>query len=137
MLPMFVSDVPLHCINHAAIEFHVPAKLIISILNIERGKVGQAVKNSNGTYDLGPMQINTSWLPELRRYSISRETVQYDPCVNVKVGAWILAKSIAEEKSLLKGVGDYHSHTFKHNYPYYQKVRVNFTNVNYILKKEA
>jgi soluble lytic murein transglycosylase-like protein len=137
MLPMFVSDVPLHCINQAAVEFHVPAKLIISILNIERGKVGQAVKNSNGTYDLGPMQINTSWLPELRRYSISREAVQYDPCINVKVGAWILAKSIAEEKSLLKGVGDYHSHTFKHNYPYSQKVRINFTTVNYILKREV
>lgn len=133
MLPLYVSDVPLACINVAAIQFHVPAKLIISVLNIERGKVGQAVKNSNGTYDLGPMQINTSWLPELQQHSITRDAIQYDPCVNVKVGAWILSKAIANERNFLTGIGNYHSHTLSYNSKYVQQVKIYFTKVDMFL----
>src|SRR5436190_3515337 len=100
MLPFFVSDVPLHCINEAAIEYHIPAKLIISILNIERGKVGMICKNQNGTYDIGPSQINSSWLPELAKYSIKQSDIQYDACLNIKVGAWILSKKISNRNNL-------------------------------------
>lgn len=130
---MYISDVPLHCINEAAIEFHIPAKLIIAILNVEHGKAGQAVRNTNGTYDLGPMQINTRWMSTLKKYSISKIDVQNDSCLNVKVGAWILGKAIANENNLLTGVGDYHSHTLKHNYAYSQNVRINFAKINLIL----
>jgi hypothetical protein len=71
MLPLFISDVPLNCINAAAIQYHIPAKLIISILNVERGETGLAQRNKNGSYDLGPMQINTSWWPKLYDYGIT------------------------------------------------------------------
>lgn len=135
MLPLYVSDVPLSCINIAAIEQHIPAKLIISILNIERGKVGQAVRNTNGTYDLGPLQINSRWLPEFEKHGISREAIQNDPCINVRTGAWILAKSIASEENLLLGVGDYHSHTLRFNSSYTRKVRINFTKLDIILRQ--
>jgi len=136
MLPLFVSDVPLHCINQSAIEFHIPAKLIIAILNNERGKIGQAVLNKNGTYDLGPMQVNTSWLPELKKYGISRQDVQYNACINIQVGAWILAKSITEETNLLTGIGNYNSHTFTLNKSYYTRVKINFTKINLITEQE-
>lgn len=131
---MFVSDVPLHCINEAAIEFNVPAKLLITILNIERGKAGKAVKNFNGSYDLGPMQINTTWLPILKQYSISKTDILNNPCLNIKVGAWILGKSISHERNLLLGVGDYHSHTTKYNTDYTLKIKIHFTKLNSILK---
>ncbi len=137
MLPLFISDVPLHCINEAAIEYHVPAKLIISILNIERGKIGQAILNSNGTYDLGPFQVNSRWLPELRRYGYTPEAIQYNACINVRVAAWILAKSIVSQKNFLPGVGAYHSHTLKHNLSYLEKVKVNFTKLDVFLKNET
>jgi hypothetical protein len=51
--------------------------------------------NDNGSYDLGPMQINTIWLPELAQsWGVSESTaykwVRDDPCTNMGVAAWIL-----------------------------------------------
>ena len=133
MLPLFMSDVPLHCINEAAIEYKVPAKLIISVLNVERGKIGLKKPNTNGTYDLGPMQINTSWWPKLYAYGITPQEVLHNPCTNVKVGAWILGKSIANGHDLLSGIGDYNSHTRFYNKHYTQQVRINYTRLSSIL----
>jgi hypothetical protein len=133
VIPIYHSDVPLHCINEAAIESHIPAKLIISILQTEQGKVGQIVKNKNGSYDIGPAQINSSWLPELKAYGISQTALQFDPCINVKVGAWIAAKAISSENDLLTGIGDYNSHTKKYNQSYSQQIRVHFTKLHILL----
>ena len=53
------------CIFTAAQTYSVPPTVILGVLNVEGGKVGMASSNTNGTYDLGPMQINTIWVPEL------------------------------------------------------------------------
>ena len=134
MLPLYVSDVPLSCIKTVAIEYHLPAALIISVLNIERGKIGMISKNKNNSYDIGPMQINSLWLDDLKRYGINQHDLQYDPCINVRVGAWILSKAIASGSDLLAGVGDYHSHTPTNNASYNQRVRINFTKIQILLK---
>ena len=131
---LFISDIPVHCINQVAIEYHVPAKLILAVLEVSQGKVGQAKPNSNGTYDLGPMQINTSWWPGLYRYGITPQAVQYNPCINVNVGAWILAGDIANGSNLLSGIGDYHSHTLPLNYAYTQKVSSAYITLSKILR---
>lgn len=125
-----IIDVPLRCINEAAIQYHLPSKLIISILEVERGKVGQTVKNPNGSYDIGPMQINSSWLSELKDYGITQYDIQFDACKNIKVGAWILSKKIASRDNLLVGVGDYNSHTPKFNQKYSLQVKIKFTQIN-------
>jgi soluble lytic murein transglycosylase-like protein len=130
-LPVF--DVPIACINQAAVMYHVPAKLIISVLQTEGGKMGKIEKNKNGTYDIGAMQINSSWLPELKSEGISQDDIQYNACTNVSVGTWILAKKIAAENNLLVGVGDYNSHTSQYNKTYYHKVQRNFTKLSLIL----
>lgn len=135
MLPVFISDVPLTCINRAALEYHVPAKLIIAVLHVEGGKKGLASPNKNGTYDLGEMQINTSWWPRLYRYQVTRSSVLNDPCTNVKVGTWILATEIAEGQNIIDGVGDYHSHTVCFNQPYAYQVRKNYTVLTNFLDK--
>ena len=61
------------CIFLASQQYHVPPAILIGILKVEGGTVGQEVgPNTNGTYDLGPMQINTVWLEELsKKYNIS------------------------------------------------------------------
>jgi soluble lytic murein transglycosylase-like protein len=125
--------VPLHCINTAAIEYHIPARLLISILQIERGKIGQIIKNANGTYDIGPAQINSTWLPKLKEYSITQDQIQFDPCINIKIASWILAKYIASENNLLVGIGNFNSHTQQYNQRYYQKIRLNYTKLHLLL----
>lgn len=118
----YVHGVPIECINQAAIMYHVPAALIISVLAVEGGEVGMASPNKNGTYDYGPMQINSIWLEKIKPYGYTKEKIQYDPCANVTVGAWILSTSIANSPELWKGVGGYHSYTPQLNHAYSYKV---------------
>lgn len=121
-----LHGVPVRCINQAAKTYFVPATLILSVLSAEGGETGLASKNLNGSYDLGNMQINTAWLPMLRRYGYTRSMIQNNPCINVMAGTWILSQAIADGKSYWDGVGDYHSHTQDLNAQYRQKVRSNY-----------
>ena len=116
------------CIFLASQQYHVPPAVMIGILQVEGGKVGQEVgPNVNGTYDLGPMQINTLWLEELsQKWKVSHDTarkwVRDDECVNVGVGAWILRQKINQTGSLSKGIAYYHSGTPHIGKRYRQKV---------------
>jgi soluble lytic murein transglycosylase-like protein len=68
------------------------------------------------------MQINSIWLSKIRLYGYTQQQLQYDPCVNVKVGAWILSQNIANASNAWRGVGSYHSHTAALNQNYQTKV---------------
>lgn len=104
------------CIFAASQTYTVPVEVLLGIMHVEGGRVGQAVKNTNGSYDLGPMQINTLWVKELAsHWNVSEQAalrlVRDDACVNVGVGAWILRKKINDTGSLMGGIAGYHSLT--------------------------
>lgn len=111
-----MSKVLAACLMMAAQTYNVPPAVLVGIYNVEGGRVGQQVRNDNGTYDLGPMQINTLWMPELAEYwGVSKATakkwVRDDPCTNMGVSAWILRQHLNETKSLSKAIAQYHSRT--------------------------
>ncbi len=133
MMPLTINDVPIQCINQAAVEYRVPAKLIISVLTTEGGHIGTASRNKNGTVDLGPMEINSSWLPTLLHYGFTKEEVQYSPCENVEIGAWILSQSIANETTVKRGIGDYNSHNNYYNLTYSIKVLKKLNHIENII----
>ena len=118
------------CVQLAAERYGVPVALIRAILKVEGGKVGQAVRNTNGTKDLGPMQINTIWLPRLAEYGITREQLQHDRCINILAGTWILSRQLQAadkmqgpvQRRLWWGIGAYHSRTPEHNVKYVLRV---------------
>lgn len=104
------------CLFLAAQTYQVPPAVMLGILSVEGGKVGQAVRNTNGTYDLGPMQINTIWMPELAQHwgvseAQAAQWVRDDACTNMNVSAWILRQHINETKSLSQAISYYHSRT--------------------------
>lgn len=138
MSALVINGVPVECINRAAIMYYVPATVIISVLSIEGGRVGSANRNHNGTIDYGPMQINSLWLSKLEKYGYTKTQLQYDPCVNVAVGTWILARAIADGRSPWEGIGNYHSHIYNQNMQYRYKVK-NFykTLINYLHGQES
>src|SRR5215217_5596600 len=136
MSPLFINDVPIACINHAAMTYYVPATLIISLLRTEGGRNGMAKLNKNGSYDYGPMQINSIWLTKIKPYGYTLKDLQYDPCKNVEVGAWILSQSIANAVQFSTGVGDYHSHTWKYNQQYLAKVTKHYRLINSIVNSQ-
>lgn len=117
-----VHGVPVECINQAAVAYHIPATLILSVLAVEGGRAGSASPNKNGTFDYGPMQINSIWVPQIQVYGYTKQQLQYNACVNVMVGAWILSQDIANASTAWRGVGSYHSHTSTLNYRYQTQV---------------
>src|ERR1700728_3222181 len=116
------------CLLMAANTYQVPAAVMIGIMHVEGGHVGQAAgPNTNGTYDLGPMQVNTRWVPQLAHIwhvpqRTAYEWVRDNGCVNVYVAAWILKQKIAETGNLFGGIAHYHSATPGLGYTYANKV---------------
>jgi hypothetical protein len=117
MAVMITAQALAACLLMAANTYQVPPAVMIGIMQVEGGHVGQAVgPNSNGTYDLGPMQVNSRWMPELARLwhvsdTTARIWVRDDGCVNVHVAAWILKQKMVETGSLYGGISHYHSAT--------------------------
>ena len=104
------------CLLIAAQTYQVPPGVLLGILQVEGGRVGQAVRNTNGSYDLGPMQVNTIWLAELsKKWNTDRGTAMHwlrdDGCVNMAVSAWILRQRINRTGDLWSGIAGYHSLT--------------------------
>ncbi len=105
------------CMMLASQTYHVPPAVMVGIMHVEGGRVGQQVgPNSNGTYDLGPMQVNTRWIPQLAHAwgvdkKVAHRLLRDDGCVNVRVAAWILGQKIKEAGSLYGGIAYYHSAT--------------------------
>lgn len=113
---MAASKVLAACLMLASQTYSVPPAVLVGIYKAEGGKVGQEVRNENGSYDLGPMQINTVWLPDLaQRWGVQQNTARQwlrdDPCTNVGVAAWILRSHLDETGSLSKAIAHYHSRT--------------------------
>lgn len=123
-----MSKILAACLMLAAQTYSVPPAVMVGIHQVEGGKPGQAVgPNENGSYDLGPMQINTLWIPELaQKWGVSEDTayrwVKDDPCTNMGVSAWILRTHMNETGSLAKAIAHYHSRTPKFGHPYKGKV---------------
>lgn len=133
MLPVMINDVPIDCLNRAAVVHHVPAMVILSVIKMENAKNGEASINKNGTVDYGVMQINSVWLPKIAGYGYSKDDIQYNACKNVFVGTWILSQSIAESKNLWVGIGNYHSHTFSHNLDYRNSIYKRYKKLSYYI----
>lgn len=128
------------CVFMAAHTYNVPPALLAGIYKAEGGKPGLAVSNTNDTHDLGPMQINTLWIPELAQiwgvdYDTAKKRVRDNMCINVDVAAWILSKHIRETKNLTQSLQHYHSRTPKFGKKYKKRV-IELMKKNRLLKTE-
>jgi soluble lytic murein transglycosylase-like protein len=65
--------------------------------------------NRDGSYDIGCMGINSSWLPKLQKQFGITEQDLYDPCTNIHVGAWIHAKNVRQYGDSWRAIGAYNS----------------------------
>lgn len=99
------------CVSEAATRFRVPELALWVLLDVEAGKVGEVSGNTNGSYDIGPMQINSWWLGRLDSRGITEDMVLNNLCMNIAVGAWILAQELDRHKDLVTAMAHYHSPT--------------------------
>lgn len=104
-------DASAFCWNEAAARYHINASVLQSIGQHESGLKSTAInRNNNGTVDVGVMQINSIHFAELQSYGIVPSAL-WEPCTNVMVGAFLLAKSIKKYGNTWEAVGAYHSRT--------------------------
>lgn len=97
------------CFNIASSKYQIPSKLLKAIAQTETKQNPLAIHvNDNHTYDIGIMQINSTWLPKLKRVGIHRIDL-LDGCSNIQIGAWILAQNIKQYGFNLKAIGAYNS----------------------------
>jgi soluble lytic murein transglycosylase-like protein len=115
--PASASPITIGCFHHEAARQQIEPIKLLAVLKTEGGRLGSFIKNTNGTYDIGPMQINTVHLEDLARtLSTTKATVAqklaYDGCFNIAVGAWMLRKRTNEAGGdFWFGIGRFHSKT--------------------------
>jgi len=99
------------CFVDAGARYQVSPLLLRAIARQESSFRPDAVnKNTNGTRDIGVMQINTFWMSTLGKAGITEEAL-FQPCLNIHVGAWVLADAISRHGMTWKAIGAYHSPT--------------------------
>lgn len=87
------------CFKEAGARYQIDPRLLMAIaqqesgmnptiINTNRNKSGKAV-----SYDYGVMQVNSNHIPKLMGMGIikSKDDLLNNPCLNVQIGAWILA----------------------------------------------
>ena len=99
------------CAIAASIHHHVPADGLLAVYQVENGGNGQWTQNTNGTYDVGPMQFNTAYLASLRQYGIRPEDVQStEKCYPFELAAWRIHNHIQTGSGdLWTRIAHYHS----------------------------
>ena len=116
------------CIVAAAGAYRLPPAALVILLHVEGGSLGRVSQNRNGTVDIGPMQINDQWLPQVAAHWRASVPAAYQAlrdvfCANVEAGAWILRRGIDEAHGQFwEGVGYYHSHDPEHKAAYLRSV---------------
>jgi hypothetical protein len=114
-----VVDGHVVCSIAASFEFGVPANVLLAVAEQEGGRPGQWVRNTNGTYDVGPLQFNTAYLRDLARYGITPQDVSAPGCYPFRLAAWRLRDHILHASGdFWTRVADYHSFDPRYNAPY-------------------
>ncbi|WP_321959331.1 lytic transglycosylase domain-containing protein [Burkholderia cenocepacia] len=112
------------CVVQAANDYTLPVRGLLAVWLTEGGRAGTVSKNTNGTSDYGPMQINTVWAKRLEsQFGVTRQMITDDFCWSVRAGAYILRYEINQAGgSFWDGVGHYHSRSPQYKFPYIERV---------------
>lgn len=97
------------CFEEASREYGVPEPLLRAIAVTESGNNPRAIGRNQGSVDYGLMQINSTHLRKdrLGKWNITKQALLDDPCLNLKVGAWIMAENIRQHGYNWTAVGAY------------------------------
>ena len=104
------------CIRQASFGQPWLEKTLWGLRDQEAGWIGAEVRNRNGSHDLGPLQINSWWIPRIaalvgRSPGQVRYWLRFDPCFNAEAARWIFLSALRSTGNYWKAIGIYHSPT--------------------------
>lgn len=104
------------CIRQAAGGKPWLEKTLWGLRDQEAGWIGAQVRNTNGSHDLGPLQINSGWVPKIAALvGHSQAEVRFwltsDPCFNAGAARWLFLTALSTTGDFWQAVGVYHSPT--------------------------
>ena len=79
------------CLKAAAELHQVPAGVLVLLLGVEDGRLGEVSQNTNGTVDIGPMQVNDTWVPKIAGHWRASHDAAYRALLN-EAGRQILVE---------------------------------------------
>ncbi len=117
----------IECVIEAAQFYRAPVNVLLAIGDHEAGTEGSALRNANGTYDLGRTGINSVHIEELVREGVAIEDavhyLRFDGCYNYRMAAYLLKKKLVGcKQEYWTCVANYHSKTPELNAPYRAKI---------------
>jgi hypothetical protein len=118
----------LACMLATAHFYALPPRVLPTIQAVEGGRPGLVHANTDGSADLGLMQINTLWLQPIASVvkqppAVVARRLIIEPCFSIAAAGAILHAYLGETHGqLLPAIGDYHSHTPLLNQSYQARV---------------
>lgn len=107
---IYHNEIPQACVVLVSRAYAIPPLLLGGILKVEGGRKGMAMKNSNGSYDYGPAQVNSAWLEKTKTIGVGENELRYDSCKNLWAAGWILRRCLNKHSdNFWTGVGCYHA----------------------------
>lgn len=140
--PAFYRPVTTDCFLAEAQRQSLEPHKLLAVMKAEGGRIGTFRANTNGTYDIGPMQVNTVHLDEMSKVfrvgkSQLAQMLAYDGCFNVSVGAWLLRMRTNEAGGdFWYGIGRYHSKTASKSTRYILRVHDIMQDIVYVGPKQ-
>jgi hypothetical protein len=91
-------------------------KTLWALRDQEGGWIGAEIANTDGSHDLGPLQVNSWWVTRLSAVTrhppaTIRWRLTHDTCFNVDAARWIFLSGLAVTRDYWKAIGVYHSPT--------------------------
>lgn len=99
------------CFDLASRHQGVNSTVLRAIAMMENPRCDATVsRNTNGSVDVGCMQINSVHFRELERHGIFPHDL-LDQCKNIYIGAWHYKKMVRKYGNTWTAIGAYHSET--------------------------
>ena len=97
------------CWQSASERYGIHQSILRAIALTESAMDANAInRNTNGSVDVGLMQINSRWFPPLAENGVQPGDL-WVPCISIHVGAWILAGEIRRFGYTWQAIGAYNA----------------------------
>lgn len=130
------------CKSSISDKFKIPSVILDAYLLTEGAPSGHIRENSNKTWDIGPMQINSAnWEGFYNKFGVKPVQLRYNGCLNLMAGAYLIRErldragegGINSWEDLFFTMASYHSYTPKINAIYQEKW---INNLNNLLERD-